>query len=285
MARPLRIEFPGAFYHITARGNARSTIFLEADDRRFWITLLSEVCEQFKWQCYAYCQMGNHFHLLIETPEPTLSRGMRQLNGVYTQRFNRRHAKCGHVLQGRYHAVIVDQHAYLLELVRYVLLNPVRAGLVERVDQWRWSSYRSTCAQEQTSPWLAATKVLGLFGGTHAKAIAHFRRFVAAGLTARSPWRDLQKEIYLGDDNFIEVVQTQIDHARRLDAEIPHSQRSKPLPTLSTVLNKATTVDATLLDLYRSGHHTQREIAHHLDVHYATISRRLRKAKMLTRKI
>src|SRR5689334_7369500 len=134
MARPLRIEFPGAFYHITTRGNARSAIFVDADDRRYWLSLLGEVCDRFKWRCYAYCQMGNHFHLLIETLEPTLSRGMRQLNGVYTQGFNRRHAQCGHVLQGRFHAVIVDQHGYLLELVRYVLLNPVRAGLVARVD-------------------------------------------------------------------------------------------------------------------------------------------------------
>lgn len=284
MARPLRIEFPGAFYHITARGNARSTIFLDIDDRRSWFALLGDVCEQFKWRCYAYCQMGNHFHLLIETPEPSLSRGMRQLNGVYAQRFNRRHAKCGHVLQGRYHAVIVDQHSYLLELIRYVVLNPVRARVVPSVDQWPWSSYPATVAEQQAPPWLVVADVLSLFGATPETAIAAFRRFVAAGLTARSPWHELQKDIYLGDADFIDTVQSQMSAARRLDGEIPKPQRSLPMRRLPTAPLTTADIDTTLDQLYRSGHYTQRQIAQHLGVHYTTVSRRLKHIKSLTRK-
>ncbi|MGH8176381.1 MAG: transposase [Steroidobacter sp.] len=117
MARPLRIEFPGAFYHVTAHGNQRARIFVWNADRRAWLEIIAQVADRFHWRMHAYCQMSNHFHLLVETPQPNLSRCMRHLNGVYTQRFNRRHGRCGHVLQGRYHAVIVDEQ-YLLEVAR-----------------------------------------------------------------------------------------------------------------------------------------------------------------------
>ena len=130
MARPLRIEFPGALYHVTSRGNARAPIFLEDRDRRQLLRILSDVVERYRWVCHAYCLMTNHYHLLVETPEANLSRGMRQLNGLYTQRFNRAHERVGHILQGRFGAVLVERDAHLLELARYVVLNPVRAGMV-----------------------------------------------------------------------------------------------------------------------------------------------------------
>jgi REP element-mobilizing transposase RayT len=130
MARPLRIEYPGAVYHVTYRGNAREKVFLVDPDRELFLDVLSQVVERSNWRCHAYCQMTNHYHLLIETLEPTLSRGMRQLNGVYTQEFNRRHRRTGHVFQGRFKAILVERDAYLLELARYVVLNPVRAKMV-----------------------------------------------------------------------------------------------------------------------------------------------------------
>ena len=107
MARPLRIEYPGAVYHVTSRGNARRKIYLDDDDREMFLATLAWVGERFGWICHAYCLMGNHFHLLIETPNPNLSLGMRQLNGVYTQRFNRRHKKAGHLFQGRFKAIFI----------------------------------------------------------------------------------------------------------------------------------------------------------------------------------
>ena len=128
MARPLRIEFPGAIYHVTARGNARNAIVLDDEDRELFLVCLGEVILLFGWVCHAYCLMDNHYHLLIETPEGNVSRGMRQLNGVFTQRFNRRHGQVGHLFQGRFKAIVVDRESYLLELCRYVVLNPIRAG-------------------------------------------------------------------------------------------------------------------------------------------------------------
>ena len=131
MARPLRIEFPGALYHVTSRGNARQRVFRDDEDREMFLATLAWVVERFGWRCHAYCLMDNHIHLLIETPQPNLSRGMRQLNGVYTQPFNRRHRKVGHLFQGRFKAVLVEKERYLLELARYIVLNPVRAKMVK----------------------------------------------------------------------------------------------------------------------------------------------------------
>ena len=134
MARPLRIEYPGAVYHITSRGNARADIFLMDDDRQVFLDILGNTVEKYNWLCHAFCLLDNHYHLLIETPDPNLSLGMRQLNGVYTQTFNRTHDRVGHVFQGRYKAILVEKESHLLELCRYVVLNPVRAKMVSKPD-------------------------------------------------------------------------------------------------------------------------------------------------------
>jgi REP element-mobilizing transposase RayT len=139
MARPLRIEYPGAVYHITSRGNAYQDVFLDDADRERFLEVLKQTVDRFNWLCHAYCLMMNHYHLLIETVDPTLSRGMRQLNGVYTQAFNRRHERVGHLFQGRYKAILVEKETYLLELSRYIVLNPVRAKMVKKPEEWEWS--------------------------------------------------------------------------------------------------------------------------------------------------
>ena len=126
-----------------ARGNARQDIYLDDDGRQKFIDNLGRVAQRLDWTAWAWCLMGNHVHLLIETHQPTLSKGMREVNGVYTQAFNRRHRRVCHVLQGRYKAIVVDQDAYLLELARYILLNPVRAHLVQSPGESTWSSYQA----------------------------------------------------------------------------------------------------------------------------------------------
>jgi len=136
MARALRIEYPGPLYHVTARGNAQQDIFLGDEDRQQFLAVLSRVVSRFHLLLHAYCLMDNHFHLLVETPEANLSEAIRQLNGVYTQAFNRRHQRVGHVLQGRFKAIVVDRDSYLLELCRYVVLNPVRAKTTRKADTY-----------------------------------------------------------------------------------------------------------------------------------------------------
>jgi putative transposase len=142
MARPLRIEFEGALYHVTSRGNDREMIFFTDTDRVAFLELLHDVVERFSWVCHAYCQMTNHYHLVVETPVANLSRGMRHINGVYTQRINKLNKRSGHVLQGRFKSVLVEKESHLLELARYVVLNPVRAKMVRSAKDWKWSSYR-----------------------------------------------------------------------------------------------------------------------------------------------
>jgi REP element-mobilizing transposase RayT len=193
MARPLRIEFPGAVYHVTARGDRREPIFEHYDDRLLFLDLLAKEVAQQHWLVYAFCLLDNHYHLLLETPEPNLVKGMRRLNGVYTQAFNRRHDRVGHVLQGRYKSILVDKDTHLLELTRYVVLNPVRAGM---------ASYLPTAGKVACPPWLAVDRVLDLFGADPAQARRAYARFVAEGIGAPAPWRDLRGQIFLGSEAF-----------------------------------------------------------------------------------
>ncbi len=201
MTRPLRLEFAGALYHLTACGDRQEPIFEDDQDRLVFLDLLAKEVLQQGWLLYAFCLMDNHYHLLLETPEPNLVQGMRRLNGVYTQAFNRRHGRVGHVLQGRYKSILVDKESYLLELCRYVVLNPVRAGAVASVADWHWSSYLPTAGRIPCPPWFDAAAVLAWFG-EGAAARRAYERFVAEGLKQRSPWETLKGQIYLGSDAF-----------------------------------------------------------------------------------
>jgi REP-associated tyrosine transposase len=165
MARPLRLEFAGALYHVTSRGDGREDIYRADADRRGFLDVLGEVQGRFHWTVHAYCLMSNHYHLLIETPDANLAKGMRQLNGVYTQRFNRSHDRGGHVFQGRYKAILVQKEAYLLELARYVVLNPVRARMARTPGEYPWSSYRAMIGAAVAPEWLARRRHKGKRGG------------------------------------------------------------------------------------------------------------------------
>jgi REP element-mobilizing transposase RayT len=166
MARPLRIEYPGALYHVTARGDRREPIYAGDRDRQEFLELLAREVRQQHWLLYAYCLMDNHYHLLLETPEPNLVQGMRRLNGAYAQWFNRRHGFVGHVLQGRYKAILVERDSHLLELARYVVLNPVRANTAREPACYAWSSYRATAGAAACPGWLPAARRLPLAAGS-----------------------------------------------------------------------------------------------------------------------
>jgi len=181
MARPLRLEFPGALYHVTARGNHQEDIYEEDGDRLEFLSVFQEVCDRYNWICHAYCLMSNHYHLLIETPDANLSKGMRQLNGVYTQAFNRKHNRVGHLFQGRYKAILVEKDSYLFELSRYIVLNPVRAQMVRSAVNWRWSSYRAMIGQIKTPVFLESDWILSAFGKRKSKAIIGYKKFVSEG--------------------------------------------------------------------------------------------------------
>src|SRR3970040_1017299 len=207
MARPLRLEFAGALYHLTSRGDHRDKIFLDDEDRRTFLDLLGKEILQQHWICYAYCLMDNHYHLLIETPEPNLVRGMRRLNGVYTQAFNRRHGRVGHVFQGRYKGILVDKDSYALELCRYIVLNPVRAGMVRHPQDWRWSSYQATAGPSAAPDWLDVDWLLRQFAHETRRARYAYRRFVSAGIGRASPWVQLRGQIWLGGEEVLAQIE------------------------------------------------------------------------------
>ncbi len=234
MARPLRLEFPGAVYHITARGDRQEPIAEDDDDRLSFIDLLGKEVSQQGWILYAFCLMDNHYHLLLETPEPNLVRGMRRLNGVYTQRFNRHHGCVGHVLQGRYKSILVDKDAWLRELCRYIVLNPVRARVVRDPAQWLWSSYGPTAGLAGCPPWLAADTVLGLFGATPGRARLAYRRFVAQGVGGPAPWSQLKGQVFLGDENFLRAM-TRRAHGANARA-VPRGQLQPARPAATLIL-------------------------------------------------
>jgi len=192
MARPLRIEFPGAIYHITSRGNARLPVFEDDHDRKRFLGILEEVVKRYNWLCHAYCLMDNH--LLVETVDGNLSMGMRHLNGVYTQRFKRRHNRVGHIYQGRFKSILVEQDSYLLELCRYVVLNPIRAGIVKHLGDYKWSSYKVTAGLIKTVPFLTVDWILGQFGKSRREAQNEYMRFVQAVIGKTTFTRQIENQ-------------------------------------------------------------------------------------------
>jgi hypothetical protein len=225
--------------------------------------------------------MGNHYHLLVETPEANLAKGMRQLNGVYTQDFNRRHHRCGHVFQGRYKSILVDKESYLLELTRYIVLNPVRAGMVKIPQDWFWSSFRAIIGLTESPAWLHSDWLLSAFSNHKADAIDRYIKFVFDGMHHASIWSDLKQQIYLGDDQFIERVQSLI-HADKDLSEIPAAQ-SRPRPSpIHEYLSQEKDRNRAIAKAYQSGGYTLREIANYFNLHYSTVSVIARKSNSKT---
>jgi REP-associated tyrosine transposase len=280
VARPLRLEFAGALYHLTARGNERRAIFLDDQDtdRQVFLDILAETVNRFHWICHAYCLMTNHYHLVIETPDANLSLGMRQLNGVYTQSVNRRCARVGHLFQGRFKGILVQKEAYLLELSRYVVLNPVRGGMVKRPEDWRWSSYRATVGLEAAAPFLCTDWLLGAFGEERRCAVEAYRAFVAEGMEAPCPWDALKQQVYLGTSAFVEQMQALIDPDRPLQ-EVPRPQlRQIPMPLAKIAAGHADR-DQAMAAAYRTGDYSMQAIADFFRVGRMTVSRAVKRAE------
>ncbi|MDT8403638.1 REP-associated tyrosine transposase [Sulfuriflexus sp.] len=278
MARPLRIEFAGALYHITSRGDRQEEVYLDDTDRLTFLEILGDVCDRFNWHVHAYCLMSNHYHLLVETPDANLSLGMRQLNGVYTQRTNRRHHRVGHVFQGRYTAIIVQKESYLLELARYIVLNPVRARMVHSAREWPWSSYRATTGQTTRPDWLTTDWILAAFGNRKLAAMRAYWTFVSEGKNQPSPWAGLTNQIYLGDEVFVEKLQRELGPDKDL-SEIPTAQR-RPVPkSLPDYERQAASRDEAIRLAYASGGYSMKVIGEYFDIHYSRVSRILKNAR------
>ena len=279
MSRPIRIEFPNALYHVTSRGDRREDIFDDDDDRRAFLKTLGDVVGQFNWLCYAWCLMDNHYHLLIQTPDGNLSKGMRQLNGVYTQLSNRRHRRVGHLFQGRFKAILVDSDAYLMELARYVVLNPVRARVVKRATDWEWSSYRASLGIAPAEPCLAINGLLAQFARRRDVARLRYARFVAEGIKAPSPWTQLKAQVFLGDDPFVEQMQKRAAGSQRRDVQIPRAHRRAPPASLAQIEKEAPDRDSAVVQAHATGAYSYQQIGSHFELHFTTVGKIVRSAR------
>ncbi len=279
MARPLRIEYPGALYHVTTRGNARQSIYHDDKDRQRFLEILYNVVIRFNWVCHAYCLMTNHYHLLIETVDGNLSAGMRQVNGIYTQYINRRHHSTGHIFQGRYKAILVDKEAYLLELCRYIVLNPVRARMVKEPGDYYWSSYRATAGQGRVVNCLSIDWILSQFGDIRKRAQKAYTEFVKAG-TGVDVWKGLQYQCLLGDRVFCESFVARLKDSKEVK-EIPRVQRLAARVRLDQLLpqdiqwSRKKRNEAFRQAVIEWGY-TYTEISRYTGLHYTTISRIVR---------
>ncbi len=273
MSRPLRIEFNGALYHITSRGNARQDIFLNGEDFVDFLRTLTSVVKRYHFLLHAYCLMGNHYHLLVETPKGNLSKGMRQLNGLYVQHFNQKHQRAGHLLQGRYQSILVDKENYLLELCRYIVLNPVRAGIVKDPKDYRWSSYQAT-AGDTKIPGLSTDWILLQLDKEKKKASIQYQSFVLSGIKAASPLKAVKGQLYLGKEMIINQIEPLLQGKEKMK-EISQKQRYVTRPSLEDFLhfrNKHQR-DHAISIAYLQYAYTLKEIAEYLGVHYSTVSR------------
>jgi REP element-mobilizing transposase RayT len=273
MARPIRLEFSGAIYHVTTRGDEGSDVFADDQDRLQFLAVLSEVVSRTGWLVHAYVLMDNHYHLLIETPTDNLSRGMRQLNGVYTQRFNSSHGSGGRVFQGRFKAVLLERDPYLLELCRYIVLNPLRLKAVKNISRYRWSSYRATAGEVQAPAWLKTDWLLSHFGRSTNVAQRKYAEFVEAGIGLPSPLSKVRSQVLLGSTAFVKKMKQQL-----LSKSNSKNKKQPKRPKLNSLFPVNVRKDKSLRNeairqAYHEYSYTMAAIADAAQIHFSTVSK------------
>ncbi len=284
MARPLRIEYPHALYHITARGNARQHIYLSDHDRNQFLRVLTQIIDTHHWLCHAYCLMNNHYHLLIETPDANLSRGMRDLNSIYSQRFNRIHERDGHVFQGRFKAFVIEAETYFTEVARYIVLNPVRAHIVSHPKDWAWSSYLATAGLAPSHVALITQEILQRFDVKTNIARALYEQFVEAGIGKENPFHHVAHGIVLGYTEFADSVYDKKPDDQCL-TEVPRTERLADRPSLQGLLPHFTNRrerNAMIEIAHLACGYSQSAIARHLGIHYSTVSKVIANSRFKT---
>ena len=223
MARPLRITYPGAFYHITSRGNEGKNVFKSKRDREKFLEYLESASKRYDAAIHAYCLMDNHYHLLMETPSGNLPQIMRHINGAYTTYFNVKRQRSGHLFQGRYKAILIDIDEYAKELSRYIHLNPVRAKMVEAPEEYGWSSYQFYIGKKESPEWLYRDFILGYFGKKVSTAQKHYQQFVniLSGHEYESPLIEVISSTILGAPEFIAFIKERYLTGKKPDKNLP----------------------------------------------------------------
>ena len=223
MARPLRITYPGAFYHVTSRGNERKSVFNSKSDREKFLEYLKTAHDRYNAIVHVFCLMDNHYHLLLETPNGNLPQIMHHINGAYTTYFNIKCSRSGHLFHGRYKAILVEMDAYAKELSRYIHLNPVRAKMVKSPDTYAWSSYNFYIGRKKPPQWLQRDFILGFFGWKPSVAERRYEEFVVSLLDREyeSPLQGVIGSVLLGTENFIKSVSDTHLRGKKPDRNLP----------------------------------------------------------------
>jgi REP element-mobilizing transposase RayT len=237
MARPLRITYPGAFYHITSRGNERRAIFKSRVDRQKFLAYLESATERYRAVIHCYCLMDNHYHLLLETPSGNLPQIMRHINGAYTTYFNIKRDRSGHLFQGRYKAILVEKDAYAKELSRYVHLNPVRAGIAAKPEAYEWTSYAAYVGAKPSPQWLSRGFILGYFSPQKKAAQKRYKAFVESmlGRPVDSPLKNLPGGMILGRPQFVETIRAEHLADKRPTRDLPALKELQVKPQASHI--------------------------------------------------
>jgi REP element-mobilizing transposase RayT len=240
MARALRITFPGAFYHVTSRGNERKAVFKSKRDREKFLEYLESASRRYDALTHAYCMMDNHYHLLLETPSGNLPQIMRHINGAYTTYFNIKRDRSGHLFQGRYKAILVEIDEYAKELSRYIHLNPVRAKIVETPEEYEWSSYKFYIGKQKAAQWLYRDFILGYFGKSVSVAQRAYQKFVDAYAHQEysSPLEQVVSSTLLGSADFITFIKENYLSAKKPDKELPALKELVQKPSIQDIFER-----------------------------------------------
>jgi len=275
MSRPVRIEFPGAHYHVTSKGVQDKPVFLDNEDRLAFLSVLETVVSRFAWLIHSYVLMNSHYHLVVECPKANLSKGMRQLNGVYTQHFNRRHELDGSLFQGRFKSVLFEAKTYLLPLCRHVVLNPVRVGASSSAQTYRWSSHRVTAGAIKKSSFLHSAAILESFGTSTKEAQIKYKDYVKAGVNLDSPLLKRSHQVLLGSPRFIGQMQPILDGEKMAKRGPKRASRRRSLPVLFKKLDVLSKSERNSLIKHAHIEHayTLMEIGDFLGLHYTTVSK------------
>jgi len=275
MSRPVRIEFPGAHYYVTSRGMNDKAVFRDVEDRAVFLNVLSGVVERFGWLVHSYVMLDSHYHLVLECPRANLSKGMRQLNGVYTQHFNRCHKEDGPLFQGRFRSVLFEAKDYLLPLCRHTVLNPVRLKITGSARQYRWSSHRAVAGQIQTPGLLHHDKLLTSFGKRLKDSQNKYCDYVKAGVGAASPLDARSGQVLLGSAKFLAEMQPILNGEKMAKRGPKRAQRRRSLPVLFKNIDNKTRGErnALICKAHIDHSYTLMEIGEVLGLHYTTVSK------------
>jgi REP element-mobilizing transposase RayT len=275
MSRPVRIEFPGAHYHVTSKGTNEQAVFLDDEDRAVFLNVVEGVVDRFGWLIHSYVLVDNHYHLVVSVPNANLSKGMRQLNGVYTQHFNRRHNRDGSLFQGRFRSVLFEPDPYLLPLARHVVLNPVRVKKTRSPNSYRWSSHRATAGIVGKPAFLHTDDVLGRFGKRQKENQRKYKEYIKAGNGEKSPLNERTNQVLLGSPEFLSEMQPILNGEKMAKRGPKQARRRRSLGALFKNVDNKTRAERN--ELIKKAHidhsYTLMEIGEHLGIHYTTVSK------------